>query len=287
MVPQLEVEVARPTEEEFAARLAGCRGAMHFRTRITAAMLARCPELRFIVFLGTGLGSWIDLAAAEARGIRIRRVLGYADRAVAEHALALIFAAARNLAWMDRALRGGAWSAPAGIELAGKRLGLIGLGGIGRALASMASAIGLEVVGWNRRPVPPEIPCRMLPLDEVLASAEIVSLHLALDDETRGIVDRRRLALLRPGAILVNTARGGLMDETALVERLARGDIAAALDVFAEEPLPAASSLRRLDNVTLTAHAAWATPEATRRLLRLGLAAMRDEIAIFAGRGGS
>ncbi|MBI3709247.1 MAG: 3-phosphoglycerate dehydrogenase, partial [Proteobacteria bacterium] len=141
---------------------------------------------------------------------------------------------------------------------------------------------------WNRGPVPAEIPCRMLALDDVLARADIVSLHLGLDDETRGFLDRRRLGMLKRGAVVINTARGPLIDEAALVALLQSGHIAAAgLDVFQQEPLPIDHPLMRLENVTLTAHAAWKSPEAGRRLLRLGLEAMREEIARLFGAPGS
>lgn len=230
------------------------------------------------MFLGTGVGSWVDLAAAAARGIRVRRVLGYADRTVAEHALALILGVGRNLAYMDREIRAGHWRTQARFETAGKRLGIIGLGGIGRALATLAAPLGLDVVGWNCSPVPPGIPCRILPLNEVIARADIVSLHLALNDETRGIINRRRIGLLKPGAVLINTARGGLVDQEALLERLRQGDILAGLDVFADEPLAPGHPLVQLDNVILTAHAGWMSPEAGRRLFRLGLEAMREEL---------
>ena len=279
LVPQLELDVARPTPEAFAARLAGATGVMHFATRIAAATLEAAPTLRIVVFLGTGVTSWVDLAAAERRGIRVRRVLGYADRTVAEHAFGLALALARNIAGMDRALRAGLWRPDARFELSGKRLGIVGLGGIGRALAPLAAALGLEVVGWNRSPVAPALACRMLPLDELLATADIVSLHLALVEETRGLIDRRRIGLLKLGAVLINTARGTLLDQAALVERLARGEIAAGLDVFAEEPLAPGHPLTALDNVVLTAHAAWMSPEAGKRLFRRGLEAMRDELA--------
>ncbi len=283
LLPELEILVAKPSPDALVAAAQGCLGLMHFMTRITAPMLASLPGLRVIVFLGTGVGSWVDLAAAEARGIVVRRVVGYGDEAVAEHALALILAATRKLALMDRRLRRGIWQSEPGFELAGSTLGIIGLGGNGRALARIGAALGCETIGWNRSPVPPDVPCRMLPLDEVLACAHIVSLHLALTDETRGIIDRRRLALLRPGAVLVNTARGGLVDEAALTERLAAGEIAAGLDVFAEEPLAAGQKLTALDNVVLSAHAGWMTPQAARRLFRIGFTTMREEIARLDG----
>jgi D-3-phosphoglycerate dehydrogenase len=285
LVPRLEVDVASPTPEQVVARLKGCVGAFHFYTRLTGPMLARLPDLRVTVFLGTGVGSWIDLEAARRLGIRVRRVRGYADRTVAEHALALVLAVARKIAAMDRGIRKGVWRCEALSELEGKTLGLIGLGGVGRAMAKLATGFGFRVIGWNRSPVPAEVPCRMMDLDEVLGEADVVSLHLALDEETRGIIDRRRLLLMKPGAIFVNTARGALVDESALAELLAAGRLAGAgLDVFHEEPLPAGHPLAGLDNVTLTAHAAWMSPEAARRLLRLGLETMRDELqALGAG----
>jgi D-3-phosphoglycerate dehydrogenase / 2-oxoglutarate reductase len=279
LLPELEIQVAKPSPDAFVAVAQESVGLVHFATRVTAPMLASMPALRIIVFLGTGVGSWVDLAAANLRGITVRRVVGYCDAAVAEHAVALILAATRKLVLMDRRLRRGLWRPEPGIELAGSTLGIIGLGGTGRALARLGATLGCETIGWNRSPVPADVPCRMLPLDEVLASAHFVSLHLALTEETRGIIDRRRLALLRRGAVLVNTARGALVDEAALTERLATGEIAAGLDVFAAEPLAAGHRLTVLDNVVLSAHAGWMTPQAARRLFRLGFTTMREEIA--------
>jgi D-3-phosphoglycerate dehydrogenase / 2-oxoglutarate reductase len=280
MVPALELRIAKPSPEELLEAISDATAVVHFQTRLPASILAACPRLRIIVFLGTGVSSWVDLAAAEARGIAVRRVLGYADRTVAEHALALILASTRRLVAMDGAIRRGTWRSDALFELAGKTLGLVGLGGIGRELARMGAALGLRVIGWNRSPVAADLPCEMMELDDVLRSADIVSLHLGLNDETRGIVDRRRLALMKPGAVFVNTARGALVDQAALVALLRDGRIAAAgLDVFAEEPLPRDHELTRLQNVVLSAHAAWMSPEAGRRLVRLGLEALRDELA--------
>ncbi len=280
LVPELEVRVARPTAAELVEALRGATGVVHFQTKLTEPILAACPDLRLIVFLGTGVWSWVDLAAAERRGIRVRRVLGYADRTVAEHAIALAFSCVRRIAQMDREIRGGTWRQDALFELAGKTLGIIGLGGIGRTTARLGAALGLRVIGWNRGPVSEDSPWERRTLEEVVAEADIVSLHLALNDETRGIMNRRRLALLKPGAVFVNTARGGLVDQTALAELLSSGRIAAAgLDVFAEEPLSPDHPLTRLPNVTLTAHAAWMSPEAGRRLVRLGLEALREELA--------
>ena len=279
LVPELELRVARPAAPEVIEILHGAAAAVHFQTKLTEPILAACPDLKSIVFLGTGVSSWVDLPAAERRGIRVRRVRGYADRTVAEHAIALAFACARRVTQMDQEIRGGTWRTEALFELAGKTLGIVGLGGIGRATARLGAALGLRVIGWNRSPVPEDVPCERCPLDEVLTEADIVSLHLGLADETRGILDRRRLGLLKPGAVFVNTARGALVDQTALAELLGEGRIGAAgLDVFAEEPLPPGHPLTCLPNVTLTARAAWMSPEAGHRLVRLGLEALRQEL---------
>jgi D-3-phosphoglycerate dehydrogenase / 2-oxoglutarate reductase len=279
LVPELELRVARPDAPEVIDALHGATAAVHFQTKLTAPILAACPSLRSIVFLGTGVSSWVDLPAAARQGIRVRRVRGYADRTVAEHAIALALACARRLAQMDREIRGGTWRTDALFELAGKTLGIVGLGGIGRATARLGAALGLRVIGWNRGPVPEDVPCERRSLDVVLGEADIVSLHLGLNEETRGILDRRRLELLKPGAVFVNTARGALVDQAALTDLLSEGRIAAAgLDVFIEEPLPPGHPLTCLANVTLTAHAAWMSPEAGRRLVRLGLEELREEL---------
>jgi D-3-phosphoglycerate dehydrogenase len=258
--------------------LAEANGLLLLGTRLDAMVLERLPELRLVVFLSTGVSSWIDADAAQARRIVVRGVRGYGDRSVAEHALALILAALRRLASMDRRLRAGHWQPLIGEELAGRRLGIVGLGGTGRALAALGVALGCEVVAWNRTPL--TIPgVAMLPLDTLLSSADIVSLHLLLTPQTHGLLDARRISLLKRGAILINTARGSLLDEAALVARLASGEIAAGLDVFADEPLAADHPLLALDGVTLSAHAAWNTTEAARRLLRLGLLTLNDEAA--------
>jgi D-3-phosphoglycerate dehydrogenase len=191
-----------------------------------------------------------------------------------------ILACARRLVAMDRKIRNGGWHADALFELAGRTLGIVGIGGIGRELARIGSALRLRVIGWNRSPVPANPPCELRELDDLFRSADIVSIHLAPSDQTRGFVDRRRLALMKPGAIFVNTARGALVDQLALNEFFREERIAAeGLDVLAEEPLPRGHPLTRLDNVVLSAHAAWMSPEATRRLVCLGLTALREELA--------
>jgi D-3-phosphoglycerate dehydrogenase len=238
-------------------------------------IMAKCQGLKHIVFLGTGASSYMDVAALTALGITVHTIKGYGDIAVAEHTVALMFACARSLARMDRAVRAGTWAPLEGMQLAGKTLGLIGLGGIGREVARIAGGIGMQVIAWNRTPRP-DAGVTPVGLDELLARADVISLHLALNDETRGLIDRARLACLKPGAILVNTARGALVDEAALIDALGSGRIRhAGLDVFDAEPLHPDHPFARMDNVTVTAHAAFRTLEASMTLMRRAIDIVR------------
>ncbi len=278
IVPDLEINLGDPSRDEVIALLADSPFAMNDHTLFDQALLAACPALKVIVFLGTGAASYIDLKAAERLGIRVRAYGGYGDQSVAEHALALMLASARQLAAMDRALRAGRWETLNSIELAGRTLGVIGTGGIGKAMVRLGAGIGMRVVAWNRSGVPADLPCEAVGLDELLAGADVVSLHLVLNDQTRGFLDARRIGLMKPGAIFINTARGAIVDEAALIAALETGRIGhAGLDVFALEPLPAGHPLTRLANVTLTAHAAFATREASERLLRIALEILAEE----------
>jgi len=280
IVPDLEINLGSPSSDEVKTLLDGAALAMNDHTRLDEALLAACPSLEAIVFLGTGAASYIDLKAAERQGIRVRAYGGYGDQSVAEHAVALMFAAARKLAAMDRALRAGHWETLNSIELAGKTLGVIGTGGIGRAMARLGAGLGMRVIAWNRSGVAAGLPCEAVELDELLRTADVVSLHLVLNDGTRGFLDAEKLGRMKPGAIFINTARGAIVDEAALIAALEAGRIGhAGLDVFAEEPLPAGHPLTRLDNVTLTAHAAFATREASERLLRMALELLAEERA--------
>ncbi len=237
-------------------------------TYFNEATLRACTGLKHIVFLGTGAGSFIDLAAAERAGIKVSTIKGYGDTAVAEHTMGLVFAAARHIATMHRIIREGGWQVMQGTELKGKTLGLIGLGGIGQEMARLAQGIGLKAIAYNRSPLK-EAPVPLIPLDEVLARSDIVSLHLALNDATRHFLGRTRLQRLKPGAILVNTARAGLIDEAALAELIRAGHIGHyATDVYSQEPPAADDPLRTLERVTLSAHAGYNTPEAAMTMYR-------------------
>ncbi len=267
LCPALEIAMEASTPE-MIARLADREIAVLGKTWLGADELARTPRLRHIVFLGTGASSYVDLDAAKARGVAVHVVPGYGSRAVAEHALALIFACARQVARMDREIRAGGFPSLQGMELGGKTLGLVGLGDIGAEVARLGSALGMTVIGWTRGKNVRGAPVTLRALDDVFGAADVVSLHVALTAETRGLVDARRLALMKPGSLLVNTARGAIVDEAALVAALRQGRPACAgLDVFVDEPPAPTHPLRRLDNVVLTGHAAFRTPEASRRLV--------------------
>jgi len=238
-------------------------------------MVAKCGTLKHIVFLGTGASSYMDVPALNARGVTVHTIRGYGDRAVAEHAIALMFACARGLARMDRAVRAGTWGPLEGVQLQGKTLGVIGLGGIGSEVVRIARGIGMEAIAWNRTRRP-DAPCPMVELDELLARADVISLHLSLNDETRGIIDRGRIEQMKRGVILINAARGALVDETALIESLRSGQIAqAGLDVFHAEPLTRDHPLAQMENVTISSHAAFRTLEASMTLMRRAIDIVR------------
>lgn len=231
-------------------------------------LVRQCKALKHVVFLGTGAASYMNVAEIEALGVKVHTIKGYGDTAVAEQTIALMMAACRDLARMDRSIRGGTWAPLEGVQIFGKTLGIVGLGGIGAEVARIAKGMGMDVIAWNRtKRTDAGMP--LVELDELLQRSDIVSLNLVLNDETRGFLDRARIARMKPGVILVNTARGALVDEAALIDALKSGHIRhAGLDVFHSEPLKADHPLARMENMTLSAHAAFRTLEASMTLLR-------------------
>jgi D-3-phosphoglycerate dehydrogenase len=251
-------------EKDVPARITGYDTVINDASYFSAPTLERCKDLRHIVFLGTGAASFVDIAAAQKLGIKVSTIGGYGDTTVAEHAMGLVFAAARHIATMHGIVRSGGWRPMQGMELRGKTLGIVGLGGIGREMVRIAEGIGLKVIVWNRTPKP-----GTLPLDEVLAKSDVLSLHLVLNEQTRGFLNRERLGKTKPGVIIVNTARAGVVDEPALIELLKSGRIGHyATDVFGKEPPSPDEPLLKLDNVTLTSHAGYNTPEAAMTMYR-------------------
>ena len=276
----LEVRQGDPTPDELTELLKHAEVVLNGHTLMDAAVLAAAPKLRSIVFLGTGAASYVDLAEAARRGVQVRVVRGYGDRTVAEHAFGLLLAAARGFAAMDAELRAGKWDAREGVELRGKLLGVVGAGPIGSEMIRMAAGFGMRVAAWSRSGVSDDLPCQAMPLDDLLRASDALSVHLALTEETRGFFDAMRLSLIKPGALLVNVARGALFEEEALADALRSGRIRhAALDVFSTEPLPANHPFTKLPNVTLTAHAAWKSREASARLLHEAVALAKADAA--------
>jgi D-3-phosphoglycerate dehydrogenase / 2-oxoglutarate reductase len=255
--------------------LAGYAICLDDHSYLPTEVVKQCPDLRHVVFLGTGAASYMDVDALKGLGVTVHLIRGYGDTAIAEHTIALMWAAARDLARMDRDIRAGQWITREGPQLTGKTLGLIGLGGIGREVARIAAGMGMEVIAWNRTPRA-DSPAKLVSLDEVLARADVLSLHLVLGDETRDFLNAARIAQLKPGVILVNTARGALVDEAAMLAALESGHIRhAALDVYHAEPLKGDHPLTRLPNVTLSAHSAFRTPEASETLIRRAIDIVR------------
>jgi D-3-phosphoglycerate dehydrogenase len=244
-------------------------------TALPTVIAARCAELKHVVFLGTGARSYMNPEELAARGIAVHTIKGYGDTAVAEATIALMWAAARNIALMDREMRSGQWLREDGLQLTGKTLGLIGFGGIGAEVARIAAGSGMTVLAWNRTPrQAPHV--SFVALERLLAESDVVSLHLLLTDETRGFLSPERITGMKQGAMLINTARGALVDEAAMIAALRSGQLRhAGLDVFDTEPLPADHPLTGLRNVTLSAHSAFRTPEASDNLVAAALAHCR------------
>ncbi|MEX1079905.1 MAG: NAD(P)-dependent oxidoreductase [Homoserinimonas sp.] len=251
--------------------------------KLPNAALRSAERLQLISYLGTGVSDHVDLNAAAAQNVIVTNVAGYGDDAVAEHATALLLAALRDVPRLDAAVRAGSWPQVGAWQLRGSRLGVVGLGGIGRRMAAIGAGLGMEVVAWNRSAETGSTEAHgiaLVPLDELLATSDAVSLHVPLNGDTRGLLDARRLSLMKPESILVNTARGAVVDETALLQALDAGSIrAAALDVFDQEPIDPNNPLLKHDRTVVTPHVAFNTGEAARELF---VRALRNVVDHFA-----
>jgi D-3-phosphoglycerate dehydrogenase len=276
--PPIDVNRKPHTPAELPRLLRGYDICIDDHSYLPTDLVEQCGALKHIVFLGTGAASYMNVAELAARGITVHTIKNYGDTAVAEHAIALMFAACRDIARMDRDVRGGTWVPSEGVQLFGKTLGVVGLGGIGGEVLRMARGLGMEIIAWNRTPSPG---APLVPLDELLARSDVISLHLTLNDETRGFLGAAELARIKPRVILINTARAALINEAAMIDALRSGHIRhAGLDVFHAEPLKPDHPLARMANVTLTAHAAFRTLEASMTLLRRAIDIVRGIVAI-------
>lgn len=258
--------------DELVARLADREVvvAMRERTPIDGDLLGRLPALKLLVTTGP-FNAAIDTAAARRLGITVCGTGGIITPTV-ELTWALIHALQRHLIVEDRALRAGRWQQTVGTDLAGATLGLVGLGRIGRRVATVGHAFGMRVTAWSPNLTAEraaEAQAELLDRRTLFATADVVSLHLVLSETTRGVVGRDELAAMKPSAILINTARGGLIDEAALIEVLRANRIkGAGLDVYETEPLPAGHPLTQLPNTVLTPHLGYVTEECMGRFYR-------------------
>jgi phosphoglycerate dehydrogenase-like enzyme len=238
------------------------------RTKFDRRLLESLPDLRIIAQTGSH-AYHIDFAAAAERGVIVARASAGYSVGAAELAIGLALAVMRRIPETDRMIRQGEWTTPSTPVMQGKTLGIVGLGQVGRHVARLARAFGMRVLAWGPRltgAAAAEAGAERRELDDLLRESEVVSLHAALTPGSRGLIDARRIALMKPSAVLVNTARGAIVDEAALVAALAERRIAGAgLDVFDLEPLPAGHPLARLDNVVLTPHLGWPTDQAYAR----------------------
>jgi D-3-phosphoglycerate dehydrogenase len=289
--PNLEVVVVVGQPERLREELRRAHALIvRSDTTVTREHITAAPNLMVVARAGAGVDN-IDVEAATRRGIAVLNAAGANTVSAAEHAVALLFALVRRIPAAAVSMREGQWDRRqfAGSELNGKRMGIVGLGRVGVRVATIGRALGMQVIAHD--PYLPEERARglgieLLSLDDLLAQADVISLHLPLTDETRHLLDRKRLAQMKPSAVVINTARGGLIDNKALLEALeARRLGGAALDVFDPEPLPAESPLRQADGLLLTPHLAASTPEAQDRVATEICRSVRDALLRGALRG--
>ena len=266
------VAVDETDDAGFAREIADADVLLHVLKPVTAAMIAQAPRLKLVQKLGVGVNT-IDLDACKAAGAAVANMPGVNSQAVAEMTLALMLSVLRRLSYLDPLTRRGEGWAPdpdlidgAG-EIAGRTVGFVGYGASASRLGAALEALGAQVI-YTARSAKPGLAGRFVSLTSLLADADIVSLHVPLTLETRGLIGAEAIAAMRPGAILINTARGELVDEAALAVALASGRVrGAGLDVFAQEPVDPANPLLALPNVVVAPHMAWLTPETLDRSL--------------------
>ena len=287
--PYGEVVVYRTRPESLEEKLDRVRGAqiiINSRGVVTwrEEELRALPDLRMITTCSIGT-DMIDLEVARELGIVVSNQPGRTAPVVAEHIFGLMFALAKRAAFQTAELKAGRWTRMMNYQLQGKRLGVVGTGQIGAEMARLGRAVGMEVIAWTFHPSEErarELGVRFVELEELLERADVVSLHVKLTGETRRLIGRKELARMKPGALLLNGARGEVVDMEALVESLQSGHLGGAgLDVYPEEPLPADHPILSCDQVVLTPHAADQTPEGV-ELLNEG--AVENVIAFLEGR---
>ena len=265
----------RTAPEDVAARIADAEMVLTNKTVLTRALMAQCPRLKYVGVLATGYNV-VDVAAARELGITVTNIPAYSTDSVAQLVFALLLEICHHAGHHSREIHAGRWSRNPDfcfwdfplIELAGKTMGIIGYGRIGRRVAEIARCFGMNVVAWTRTPRDPEC----VSLEELLRVSDVISLHCPLFPETQGLINARTIAQMKDGVILINTSRGPVIQDADLAAALKSGKIyAAGLDVAAVEPIPADNPLLGLENVIFTPHIAWATKEARVRLMDLAV----------------
>ena len=266
-VADVEIFSVRPSDfDEQVSRASGATAIINSRSYLDwgESAFERLPDLRFISVCGIGTDA-IDLEAASARGIVVSNIPGKTAPVVAEHAFGLMFAAAKRSSWYTSEMRSGNWGMKEGVFLSGKTVGIVGTGNIGSEMVRMCRAFGMRVIAHTWNPSAEraaKLGVEFVSLDELMSESDVVSIHVKLTDDSRGMIGEREIGLMKPEGILVNVARGPIVDESALVDALNAGRIGgAALDVFEDEPLPGDSAILRCEQVVLTPHIADMTPE--------------------------
>jgi len=265
-------------EETLIERIVDFEVVINIRSssKFTEHVFASCPKLKLLSLWGTGTDN-VDLAAASRHGVTVTNTPGVAAVSIAEHSLMLTLAVARKIIGLHNRTVAGEWAKGQSIQLHGKTLGIIGLGAIGRQFARLGQGIGMKVVAWTMHPNP-ALGFDLVELEDLLRTSDVISVHLRQSPQTLGFLGREQLAMMKPGAILINTARGPIVEEAALIEALQSGHLAGAgLDVFDMEPLPKGHPLTQCETAVLTPHCAGVTPE----VLEAGLALSIENVFSF------
>jgi D-3-phosphoglycerate dehydrogenase len=275
---------AAPDDATFIERCAGAQ-AIISGWGMNNEVLAALQDVEVISFTGLGVSTFIDLEETTKRNITVTHTISTAET-IAEHTMGLMLDVARHITRLDRDMRQGNWNMDVtGSELRGRTLGLIGFGRIAAAVTPLARAFGMKVISWTRNPGrrrAEQHGIEFVDLDDLLVSSDIISLHLSSTPETLGLLDAARLRSMKPGVLLINTARSGLLDESILVEMLKSSHIGGAgIDVFDQEPIPATHPFLELENVVLTPHVAYNTPEA---LAEMYDTAIENLVSFYAGK---
>lgn len=273
----------RTPQEEIAQRIGDAPVVLTNKARITREVMDACPQLRYIGVLATGYNV-VDLPAAKERGIVVTNVPAYSTQAVAQHTMALLLASMSRVSEYDARVKQGAWSASPDFcfyagpmeEIAGKTLGIVGFGHIGQAVARAALGLGMRVIVHTRTPKAGIEQAKFVTLDELLQRSDVITLHCPLTERTRGLIGSDAMARMKDGVRVINTARGPLVDESAMAEALLRGKVACYMaDVLSVEPPAPDNPLLAAPNTILTPHVAWAPRQTRTRLLEIAVGNVR------------